>query len=401
MFDTIHALDSQTNTGLVMGPDSEQDSLETERRNPVRHRELGKIQSKLLTAWAFGMSLGNTVENRTLLLKHTLRCVTHFAALLCLIPSSTGRTGKKDTPLPTRILRLLKALLSFLPWDGIHSDGPRCLGLLVDLSKRLIRLLLAPHPEAEQTGLWQLSSHSLSTALLFLQQVSDSLDHTYSLQHRSIWSSAGRGSQPSQLWPSDTHHVPLLQDEKEEKSSSAGQAQPVPQRPSSRCQLPLFLCLIVYGPVTECHVFFWTVSKSNKTFLFYSMSRLLGVWQWVYKITQQYMLELKRFKGCDGWEEEQQLSSVIMSHIQTVLQATGERLEEGPALLSYSGLLQQLRKPNSKWLNCGSNSGKELHLNAWFINLFSSAPPRWMSFSVWFLHKKFWYVALTDLWGEK
>lgn len=68
------------------------------------------------------------------------------------------------------------------------------------------------------------------------------------------------------------------------------------------------------------------------------MSRLLGVWQWVYKITQQYMLELKCFKGCDGWEEEQQQLSVIMSQIQSALQATGERLEEGPALLSYSGL---------------------------------------------------------------
>lgn len=231
MFDTIHALDSQTNTGVVTSPDSEKDSLETERRNPVRHRELGKIQSKLLTAWAFGMSLGHTVENRALLLKHTLRCVAHFAALLCLIP---GRTGKKDTPVPTRILHLLKALLSFLPWDGIHSDGRCCLGLMVDLSRRLIRLLLAPHPEAHQTGHWQLSSHSLSTVLLVLQQVSDSFDHTYSLQHRSIWSSAG--SQPSQLWPSDAHHVPLLQDEKEEKSSSVGQAQPVPQRPSSRCR---------------------------------------------------------------------------------------------------------------------------------------------------------------------
>lgn len=257
MFDTIHALDTQTNTGLVTSPDSEKDSLETERRHPVRHRELGKIQSKLLTTWAFGMSLGNTVENRALLLKHTLRCVTHFAALLCLIPGSTGRTGKKDSPGPTRILRLLKALLSFLPWDGIHSDGPRCLGLVVDLSKRLMRLLLAPHPEAHQTGHWQLSSHSLSTVLLFLQQVSDSLDHTYSLQHRSIWSSAERGSQTSQLWPSDTHHVPLLQDEKEDKSSSAG-----PQRPSSRCRPPLFYVSFFLGR------FCWTVSKRNMKFYF-------------------------------------------------------------------------------------------------------------------------------------
>lgn len=68
------------------------------------------------------------------------------------------------------------------------------------------------------------------------------------------------------------------------------------------------------------------------------MARLLGAWQWVYIITQQYMEELKSFKGCDGWEEEQEQLSVIMSQIQTALQATGERLEEGPALLSYPGV---------------------------------------------------------------
>lgn len=62
------------------------------------------------------------------------------------------------------------------------------------------------------------------------------------------------------------------------------------------------------------------------------------MWQWVYKITQQYMDDLQSFKGCDGWEEEQQQSSIIMSQIQMALQATGERLEEGPALLSYPGL---------------------------------------------------------------
>lgn len=234
MFDTLHALDSQTNAGLVTSPDSEKEFVETERKTPILHRQLEKIQSKLLTAWAFGMSLGNTVESRTLLLKHTLCCVVRFAALLYLIPSSVVRTGKKNTSVPTCLLHLLKALLSFLPWDGIHSDGPRCLGLVVDLSKRLIRLLLTPHPESHQTGHCQLSSRSLSTVLLILQQVSDCLDHTYSLQQRTFWSSAEKDSQPPQLWPSDVHHVPQLQDEKEEKSSFANQAQTVPQRPSSR-----------------------------------------------------------------------------------------------------------------------------------------------------------------------
>ncbi|XP_031711728.1 ciliogenesis and planar polarity effector 1 isoform X1 [Anarrhichthys ocellatus] len=299
MFDTLHALDTQTDAGLVTSPDYENDSGETERKTPAIHRELGKIQTKLLTAWAIGMSLGNAVEDRTRLLKHTLYCVVRFAALLHLLPSSVN-TGRKNILASTRLLHLLKALLSFLPWDSTHSDGPCCLGLVVELSRRLIRLLLTPLPESHQTGHCQLSSHSLSSVLLILQLVSDSLDDTYSLQQRTVWSSAETESlaRPPQLWPSDAHYVPLLQNEKEEKSHSLHQARPVPQRPSSR---------------------------------------LLRVWQWVYKITQQYMDDLKSFKGCEGWEEEQQQLSVIMSQIQTALQATGERLEEGPALLSYPG----------------------------------------------------------------
>lgn len=71
-------------------------------------------------------------------------------------------------------------------------------------------------------------------------------------------------------------------------------------------------------------------------------ARLFGIWQWVYAITQQYVEELKVFKGCEGWEEEQQYSSVIMSQIQAALQATGERLEEGSTLLSYPGVKHKL-----------------------------------------------------------
>ncbi|XP_040012827.1 ciliogenesis and planar polarity effector 1 [Xiphias gladius] len=300
MFDTLHALDTHTDTGLVSGPDYEKDFVETERKTPLIHRELGKIQSKLLTAWAFSMSLGNAVEDRARLLKHTLYCVVRFAALLHLIPSSMVHTGKKNNSVSTSLLHLIKALLSFLPWDSTHSDGPCCLGLVVELTKRLVRLLLTPYPESYQTGHCQLSSQCLSTTLHILQLVSNSLDHTYSLQQRTVWSSAEKESlsQPLQLWPSDVHYVPLLQEEKEKRLSLLHQAQPVPQRPSSR---------------------------------------LVGVWQWVYKITQQYLEELKSFKGCDGWEEEQEQLSFIMSQIQTALQATGERLEEGPALLSYLG----------------------------------------------------------------
>lgn len=70
--------------------------------------------------------------------------------------------------------------------------------------------------------------------------------------------------------------------------------------------------------------------------------RLIGVWQWVYKVTQQYIEELKVFKGCDGWKEEQEQLSVIMCQIQTALQATGEKLDQGPKLLDYPGVKQTI-----------------------------------------------------------
>ncbi|XP_060931057.1 ciliogenesis and planar polarity effector 1 [Limanda limanda] len=300
MFDTLHALDTQTDTLLTTGPDYERDFAEPERKTPLLYRELGRIRTKLLTAWAFGLSLGNEVEHRACLLKHTLLCVVRFAALVHLISSSTDHTGERNSSVSTRLLHLIKTLLSFLPWDGTHSNGPRCQGLVVELSKRLIRLLLTPHPESYQTGHCQLSSQRLSSVLHILQLVSDSLDHTYSLQHKTVWSSAKKESvaQSQQLWPSDVYNVPLLQEEKKRKLTPPHQGCPVPHRPSSR---------------------------------------LFGVWQWLYKVTRKYLEELKNYEACDGWEEEQQQLTFLMSQIQTALQATGAKLEQGPALMGYPG----------------------------------------------------------------
>lgn len=64
------------------------------------------------------------------------------------------------------------------------------------------------------------------------------------------------------------------------------------------------------------------------------------------------MEKLKTFKSCDGWDEEQQHLSVIMSQIQIALQATGERLEEGPALLSYPGLKKMYYLSNCDYCKC-------------------------------------------------
>lgn len=234
MFDTLHAVQTHDDNGL----DDETDLDETERKTHLIHCELGKIQNKLVTAWAFGISLGNTVENRTHLLKQTVCCVVRFAALLHFIPASVGDSGKKNASFPTHLLHLIRSLLTFLPWDSTHSDGHHCLGLVVDLCKRLVRLLLSSLPESYQTGHCQLSSQMLSTALLILQLFTDSLDHAYSLEQRNFWSHEEKESQsqPSHVWSSDAHCVPLLQNEMADnpKPSMRHQAQPCPRRPSSR-----------------------------------------------------------------------------------------------------------------------------------------------------------------------
>lgn len=234
MFDTLHAMDTQTNGNLLTSPESEREPVTPGKRTPVPHRDLSRIQTKLLTAWALSLSFGVVLEERGVLLQHCLRCVNRLAAVLSLSHSFAAVSGKvKSTATsPTSVLNLLQSLLSFLPWDGAQLDLPRCLGLVVDFSKRLVRLLLIPCPPYRRSC--HVSSCSLSMALLVLQKVSECLDHTYGLQRMTTWTPDTKDPRPPRPWTSDLHHVPNLHGE-EEKPSSANQGQAFPQRPSSRC----------------------------------------------------------------------------------------------------------------------------------------------------------------------
>ncbi|XP_051907353.1 ciliogenesis and planar polarity effector 1 isoform X1 [Hippocampus zosterae] len=285
MFDTLHALDTDTD----LNQDHEEDFEIT-----ISHlrRDLSKIQNGILTTWALCMSMGSAVENRAHLLKCTTFRVAQLAALLHLMPNDAAHSGKSDHSGSACILELLKALFSFLPWDNTHLDGPPGLGLAVELSQRLVHLLLAPPPECHPASCVK----RLSDAVLILQLASEALDCAYSLQQRTIWSSVEKDPP---LSSSDVYHVPQLQDYREHRCDPFHQVLPLPQRPSNR---------------------------------------LFGVWQWVYKISQDYKEGLRGFKDDDGSEEggEEQLS-IIMSKIQTALQATGEKIEEGPALLNHTG----------------------------------------------------------------
>lgn len=63
------------------------------------------------------------------------------------------------------------------------------------------------------------------------------------------------------------------------------------------------------------------------------------MWQLLYDVIQKYAEELNTIQSCNGLEEERQRLALLMSQVQTSLQATGEKLGDGPALLNCQGLM--------------------------------------------------------------
>ena len=241
MFDTLHALpDTLVDPHPDPNPDSE--SADSDRKAPPVMSELRRAQDSLLMAWALGLSLGGALEGRERLLRYAVHCAVRFAAVLRLTthPGAYARKKKKkkkkkkESPsFSSLLLRLLRTLLSFLPWDGLGAGGRSCLGLVVELNQQLVSLLLSPPPGPRLIGRADggPTSQSLSTAVLMLQLVSRSLDHTYSLQQESSHLQGAPGQPP---WPTDAHRVPLLQEEELGMPKHIQEALPIPQRPSSR-----------------------------------------------------------------------------------------------------------------------------------------------------------------------
>ncbi|KAJ7987160.1 hypothetical protein DPEC_G00335870 [Dallia pectoralis] len=280
MFDTLHALSENPVDPDRSSPDPD---AAPGKKSHALPPELRGVQGSLLTAWALGVSLGGAVEQRERLLRCVVRCVARFAALLRLtsFPSShAGRRKKKSTiTFSSRLLLLLRTLLSFLPWDGPHTGGRSCLGVVVELTQQLVGLLLSsPRDQTDS----ELSSQTLSTAVLLLQLTSHSLDQTYGLQQK-----------PS---VTDIYCVPFLHEEKGGVSEPV--QQDISQQPSSRLQ---------------------------------------GVWREVYRQTLRRWEGAKYHGGAPDRQEERSRLSGILSQIQAALQQTGAALEDGPALLSYTG----------------------------------------------------------------
>ncbi|RXN00008.1 hypothetical protein EOD39_10435 [Acipenser ruthenus] len=287
MFDTIHAK-----------PDSAADTCDT-------FAEMGRVQRNLLTAWSVAVSLGR-VEQKDLLLRHTIRCFVRFAHLIqfmdCPLPASIKTFGdralkravKKD-PWIYRVLRLFKHFLTALYWDMAHSQ---CFGLTVELTKEVVQLILFPQND------WA-SSQSLSGCLFVLKLTSRYLNTIYTPRGGFHLLASQQGADNV----SDSFAVPFLQDQGHIQKLFAFSL------PSSQ-----------------------TVGHNQQP-----SNRLVEVWKMLYHQTLLYQASLHRQAVQQGshpadqtLQHEESWTTYLLAQIQAALQAAGQTLGKSRKLNSVA-----------------------------------------------------------------
>ncbi|XP_064163689.1 ciliogenesis and planar polarity effector 1 isoform X2 [Anguilla rostrata] len=276
MFDTLHA-HSDSRLDDLHDPEETGDE---EGGSPPVLDELERAQRSLLTAWALAVSMGDVLEDGGRLLRSVVRCAVRLAGLLRV---ALPKGEKPPAPGLSCAWPLFRNLYALLPWDGLRGGG--CLGAAVELTGRVVRLILSPlSDDAPKRGRPGLVPQTLSSALLFLRMASRSLDLAYSLP---------QGAPPL---ASDVFSVPFLKEGNE--SGVSQNALLAGQRPSSR---------------------------------------LLEVWRGLYGRTLQYQAASLSQTGPARCAAEQEQLASILHQIQRALQEHGDQLGDGPALHRATG----------------------------------------------------------------
>ncbi|XP_057177009.1 ciliogenesis and planar polarity effector 1 isoform X2 [Triplophysa rosa] len=246
--------------------------------------DLTRVYRNLLTVWALAVSLRGAVEQRERLLKYTITCVVR---LINLLRVSAFISRKNQLNWVTCTLRILRTLLSFLPWDTTRRGGSSCLPVAVELSRRFVEMFLPSSDVA-------LSSHNFNAALLVLREASHSVNLTYSMQSRALH----YGKDDQVLCSSDLFAVRLLHEDTDINTET--------MKPTARDRsLP-----------------------SN---------RLVVIWRDVYRRALKYQMMLNNSKCDEGIQPECEKMSIIIPEIQKVLQTAGDRLEDSHALRNVTG----------------------------------------------------------------
>ncbi|KAK3549848.1 hypothetical protein QTP86_015286, partial [Hemibagrus guttatus] len=265
MFDTLHAR-------------SQAEPEDSDRDCSALLEELTRAQQSLLTAWALGVSLGGTMDQRERLLKYTVSCAVRLAHLL-LIAGPLIHSYKQDD-----VMEFLRALLSFLPWDSTRRDGNSCLGVVLDLTRQFVNLFL---PSSMRTVC---SSQNFMAALFVLREASRILDQTYGLPQKAV--------RQAKVDPclSDIFSIPLLQDDVGAEAVAS------------------------------------QISALNRP-----SNRLVAIWRDIYKQALRYQVELGSDKSSASQNRELESMSKVIFQIQESLQRAGDHLEESPALYNITG----------------------------------------------------------------
>ncbi|XP_062869669.1 ciliogenesis and planar polarity effector 1 isoform X2 [Trichomycterus rosablanca] len=271
MFDTLHA-------------QSQADPEDQEQASSAVLEELTRVQRSLLTAWALGVSLGGSMDQRKHLLKYTVSCAVRLARFLWVSELLVKPCQQQERLQTSHVFKFLRSLLSFLAWDSFHQGSSNCFGIVLDLTQQFIQHFLFLSSDAV------CSSQNFTAALLVLQEASKSLDQTYSLSQKTD----NQGQDDGFACSSDMFFITLLQ----ENENAAAVSSRLRNRPSNR---------------------------------------LVAVWRYLYTQALQYQARLCSHRGLAGRNKELENMWNVISQIQRSLQSAGDHLEKSPALKSITG----------------------------------------------------------------
>ncbi|KAJ8408630.1 hypothetical protein AAFF_G00252650 [Aldrovandia affinis] len=289
MFDSLHAHPPLHLSGL-RDPEYPEETPDADEGALPLLVELDRVQRSLLTAWALSVSMGGVLGDRGRLLRYVVNCAVRLMGLFQLVPLPGARGAEqKGDPWASRVLPLFRTLFSLLPWDSARAGGDSCLGVAVELTRRMIHSFLSPPRDPLKHRV--LFSRTLSSALLVLRLASQTLDLTYCLPGRDALH-----PREQTFPPSDVFSVPFLQE---------GGVKGVSQNALLAGQRP--------------------------------SSRFLGVWRVLYRQALQYQADLLAQTGRAHSTAEQGRLSHILSQIQRVLQGAGDQLGGAPTMHSVAG----------------------------------------------------------------
>ncbi|XP_067320736.1 ciliogenesis and planar polarity effector 1 isoform X1 [Anolis sagrei] len=275
MFDTIHAVD------------------ECSGEKDAQFLEMNYIQKNLIAAWRVGIS--RNIQERDMLLSCTLRCIAHFFnilqhAKLCFVPLDNP---VKNHPWIQRVLKCFQQYLTVLAWDSKHRQT---LGHVLKLTSQTLKLMLAGQQD-------QMFFSNLLGGFSLLKMVSHFLNGKNTPQYAIL----PTGLDVNNMVELDSIVECLFQTMDLNNNQNF-------------CALDFILNL----PVASL------TSNQEK--------RLIIMWRLLYKHILLYWAQLNRKEQTEMQIVcERPVTEALATHIQAILQSSGERLEHKFNLSSVAG----------------------------------------------------------------